>query len=66
MTVLASDGAAVALGATRSRDPDIVATIGSTPLVALDRLFPPDRFQVYAKCERFNPGGSIRTAPRSR
>ncbi|MEU7058512.1 2,3-diaminopropionate biosynthesis protein SbnA [Streptomyces sp. NPDC046197] len=60
MTVLASDGAALALGATRSRDPDIVATIGSTPLVALDRLFPPARFQVYAKCERFNPGGSIK------
>ncbi|MCN9243057.1 2,3-diaminopropionate biosynthesis protein SbnA [Streptomyces sp. RY43-2] len=59
MTVLASDEA-VALGATRSRNPDIVATIGGTPLVALDRLFPPARFQVYAKCERFNPGGSIK------
>ncbi|MFI5876127.1 2,3-diaminopropionate biosynthesis protein SbnA [Streptomyces sp. NPDC051445] len=60
MTVLASDSAALAVRATRSRDPDIVATIGGTPLVALDRLFPPARFQVYAKCERFNPGGSIK------
>lgn len=60
MTVLASDGAALAVRATRTRDPDIVATIGGTPLVALDRLFPPARFQVYAKCERFNPGGSIK------
>ncbi|WP_339152729.1 2,3-diaminopropionate biosynthesis protein SbnA [Streptomyces sp. F41] len=40
--------------------PDIVATIGTTPLVALDRLFPPDRFRVHGKCERFNPGGSIK------
>ncbi|MFR9795974.1 2,3-diaminopropionate biosynthesis protein SbnA [Streptomyces sp. MS06] len=60
MTVLASDGADSAVRPLRSRDPDIVATIGSTPLVALDRLFPPARFQVYAKCERFNPGGSIK------
>lgn len=60
MTVLASDGTALAVRALRSRDPDIVATIGGTPLVALDRLFPPARFQVYGKCERFNPGGSIK------
>ncbi|GGV79745.1 MULTISPECIES: 2,3-diaminopropionate biosynthesis protein SbnA [Streptomyces] len=60
MTVVASGGRTPALGATRTREPDIVATIGSTPLVALDRLFPPARFQVYAKCERFNPGGSIK------
>ncbi|KIE27473.1 cysteine synthase [Streptomyces sp. MUSC 125] len=38
----------------------MIATIGGTPLVALDRLFPPARFQVYAKCERFNPGGSVK------
>jgi cysteine synthase A len=60
MTVLASDGAALAARSTRSWETDIVATIGGTPLVALDRLFPPERFQVYAKCERFNPGGSIK------
>lgn len=41
-------------------DTDIVATIGATPLVALDRLFNPTRFQVYGKVERFNPGGSIK------
>ncbi|GLW73241.1 2,3-diaminopropionate biosynthesis protein SbnA [Kitasatospora phosalacinea] len=60
MTVLVPDGAAVRARPHRSSDPDIVATIGGTPLVALDRLFPPARFQVYAKCERFNPGGSIK------
>ncbi len=46
--------------APRPSHPDIIATIGATPLVALDRLFPPARFQVYGKCERFNPGGSIK------
>ncbi|BAJ30020.1 MULTISPECIES: 2,3-diaminopropionate biosynthesis protein SbnA [Kitasatospora] len=60
MTVLVPDGAAVRVRPHRPSDPDIVATIGGTPLVALDRLFPPARFQVYAKCERFNPGGSIK------
>ncbi|MER6769395.1 2,3-diaminopropionate biosynthesis protein SbnA [Streptomyces bacillaris] len=45
---------------TAAAAPDIVATIGTTPLVALDRLFPPDRFRVHGKCERFNPGGSIK------
>ncbi|MFD8596845.1 2,3-diaminopropionate biosynthesis protein SbnA [Kitasatospora sp. NPDC059646] len=60
MTVLVPDGAEVRARPHRPSDPDIVATIGGTPLVALDRLFPPARFQVYAKCERFNPGGSIK------
>ncbi|RAJ38566.1 cysteine synthase A [Kitasatospora sp. SolWspMP-SS2h] len=60
MTVLVPDGATVRARPHRPSDPDIVATIGGTPLVALDRLFPPARFQVYAKCERFNPGGSIK------
>ncbi|GAA2793036.1 2,3-diaminopropionate biosynthesis protein SbnA [Kitasatospora sp. CM 4170] len=63
MTVLVPDDAALRVRPTRPprpSDPDIVATIGGTPLIALDRLFPPNRFQVYAKCERFNPGGSIK------
>jgi N-(2-amino-2-carboxyethyl)-L-glutamate synthase len=60
MTVLGTDGAAPPVRTSRPLESDIVATIGGTPLVALDRLFPPARFQVYAKCERFNPGGSIK------
>jgi cysteine synthase A len=44
----------------RSWETSIVATIGGTPLVALDRLFNPSRFHVYGKVERFNPGGSIK------
>ncbi|WP_330317577.1 2,3-diaminopropionate biosynthesis protein SbnA [Streptomyces platensis] len=58
MTVLTTGG--VALPACQRWETDIVATIGGTPLVALDRLFPPERFRVHAKCERFNPGGSIK------
>ncbi len=38
--------------------PDILHTIGRTPVVRLSRLFP-DR-QVYQKQERVNPGGSIK------
>ncbi|GAA3486438.1 2,3-diaminopropionate biosynthesis protein SbnA [Streptomyces cremeus] len=65
MTLLAPDGTGAAVRAdrparSRAPAPDIIATIGRTPLVALDRLFPPARFQVYGKCERFNPGGSIK------
>jgi 2,3-diaminopropionate biosynthesis protein SbnA len=38
----------------------ILATIGNTPLVELRSLFPGFRGQVFAKVERFNPGGSIK------
>ncbi|MER7209795.1 2,3-diaminopropionate biosynthesis protein SbnA [Streptosporangium sp. NPDC000239] len=38
----------------------ILATIGQTPLVQLDRLFPEFPSRVFAKLERFNPGGSIK------
>ena len=38
--------------------PDIVATIGNTPLVRLSRLHPPGN--LVAKIEYMNPGGSIK------
>ncbi|AQZ67804.1 2,3-diaminopropionate biosynthesis protein SbnA [[Actinomadura] parvosata subsp. kistnae] len=38
----------------------ILATVGQTPLVRLDRLFPGFHSRVFAKLERFNPGGSIK------
>jgi N-(2-amino-2-carboxyethyl)-L-glutamate synthase len=38
----------------------ILATIGQTPLVRLERLFPTVDFKLYAKLEGFNPGGSIK------
>jgi cysteine synthase A len=38
----------------------ILETIGDTPLVRLDRLAPDLQASVFAKVERFNPGGSIK------
>lgn len=38
----------------------ILSTIGNTPLVRLERLFPQAPARVFAKLERFNPGGSIK------
>jgi N-(2-amino-2-carboxyethyl)-L-glutamate synthase len=38
----------------------ILATVGNTPLVRLQNLFSDAPFNVYAKLERFNPGGSIK------
>ena len=36
----------------------ILATIGNTPHIRLSRLFP--GHEVWVKCERANPGGSIK------
>ncbi|MEV5950766.1 2,3-diaminopropionate biosynthesis protein SbnA [Streptomyces sp. NPDC051993] len=38
----------------------ILDTIGNTPLVELRNVFPGLRSRVFAKMERFNPGGSIK------
>jgi len=38
----------------------LLSTIGSTPLIKLSKLFNSDSFQVYAKLEGQNPGGSIK------
>jgi cysteine synthase len=35
----------------------ILSTIGKTPLVALNKLFPATSSVFYAKLEMFNPGG---------
>ncbi|MEU0677658.1 2,3-diaminopropionate biosynthesis protein SbnA [Streptomyces sp. NPDC006172] len=37
-----------------------MSTVGNTPLVELKRLLPGFRSRVFAKIERFNPGGSIK------
>jgi len=41
----------------------ILSTIGNTPLVALKRLLPSADFQLFAKLEALNPGGSIKDRP---
>jgi cysteine synthase A len=38
----------------------VLATIGETPLVQLENLMPDIPAQVFAKLERFNPGGSVK------
>ncbi|TDD94845.1 2,3-diaminopropionate biosynthesis protein SbnA [Actinomadura rubrisoli] len=38
----------------------ILSTIGGTPLVELTRLLPEPKYRIFAKLERFNPGGSIK------
>ena len=38
----------------------ILSTIGNTPLVKLERVFEDAEFNLYAKLEAFNPGGSIK------
>lgn len=39
---------------------DIVATIGETPLVRLDKLFPSSGASFYGKLEAANPSGSLK------
>ncbi|MYW67576.1 2,3-diaminopropionate biosynthesis protein SbnA [Streptomyces sp. SID8379] len=38
----------------------ILAAVGKTPLIALERLRPDLPVKLYAKTERFNPGGSVK------
>ena len=40
--------------------PDVTAAVGSTPLVALDRLAAGVRPRIVAKLEHMNPGGSVK------
>lgn len=40
--------------------PDLLSTIGNTPVVVLDRLFPEPEVRVLAKLELSNPSGSIK------
>jgi N-(2-amino-2-carboxyethyl)-L-glutamate synthase len=59
------DGGAYAAGAGRGIVPSldlvgILSTIGNTPLIQLTQLFADLPFPVYAKVERFNPGGSVK------
>jgi N-(2-amino-2-carboxyethyl)-L-glutamate synthase len=41
----------------------ILSTIGHTPLVKLTRVLPDCPFELYAKLEGFNPGGSTKDRP---
>ena len=39
---------------------NILATIGHTPIVKINRLGQELQCELYAKCEYFNPGGSVK------
>ncbi|MHA1526307.1 MAG: pyridoxal-phosphate dependent enzyme, partial [Promethearchaeota archaeon] len=39
---------------------NIIETIGNTPLIKLNRITENVKPNIYAKCEFFNPGGSIK------
>jgi 2,3-diaminopropionate biosynthesis protein SbnA len=41
----------------------ILSTIGDTPLIRLRRFLPSAHFELYAKLEALNPGGSIKDRP---
>jgi 2,3-diaminopropionate biosynthesis protein SbnA len=41
----------------------VLDAIGATPLVALSRLYPHRRLELYAKLEAVNPGGSMKDRP---
>ncbi|PSB46720.1 2,3-diaminopropionate biosynthesis protein SbnA [Chamaesiphon polymorphus] len=41
----------------------ILTTIGNTPLIKLDRVFKDSSFNLFAKLEMFNPGGSVKDRP---
>ena len=41
----------------------ILSTIGSTPLIKLNKAFIDNHFQIFGKMEIFNPGGSIKDRP---
>lgn len=41
----------------------ILSAIGDTPLIRLRRLMPEARFQLFAKLEALNPGGSMKDRP---
>lgn len=44
-------------------DQGILATIGNTPLIRLNRVLKGAPFNLFAKLEGFNPGGSIKDRP---
>lgn len=44
-------------------DQGILSTIGNTPLIRLDRVLKDAPFNLFAKLEGFNPGGSIKDRP---
>ncbi|HEX2254536.1 MAG TPA: 2,3-diaminopropionate biosynthesis protein SbnA [Thermoanaerobaculia bacterium] len=51
------------MAVSRGQDRGILSCIGRTPLVPLRKLLPDADFELYAKLECLNPGGSIKDRP---
>jgi 2,3-diaminopropionate biosynthesis protein SbnA len=49
--------------AAPQRRPGVLSAVGTTPLVRLEKVYPELSFQLYAKLESLNPGGSIKDRP---
>ncbi len=47
----------------RSQDGGLLARIGNTPLVELQKIFHSQQIRIFAKLEWFNPGGSVKDRP---
>jgi 2,3-diaminopropionate biosynthesis protein SbnA len=54
------------LSASSRRCDGILEAVGGTPLIRLRRYFPDARFELHAKLEALNPGGSIKDRPAKR
>ena len=48
---------------TTAESKSLLARIGNTPLVELQRIFRSERIRIFAKLEWFNPGGSVKDRP---
>ncbi len=59
LPVLSSDGEPL-MEEDRSQDGELLARIGNTPLVELQRIFHSQNIRIFAKLEWFNPGGSVK------
>lgn len=57
---MGSDSVSQGQGAAADTATALLDTVGNTPLVPLDALFPQDHVRVLAKLEFFNPSGSIK------
>ena len=61
-SVLMKDMPSYALNAGQRRG-GVLAAVGRTPLVRLEKIYPDLPFQLFAKLEALNPGGSIKDRP---
>ena len=47
-------------GTLRTNQSALLCSIGNTPLVEITQVFQSEKIRIFAKCEWFNPGGSVK------